>query len=151
MSPTVRNEGPRSAAAPDEAAIVVFDGVCNLCSRAVRFILQNDPDGRARFVPMQSPLGGDLMQRNGVDPSDAETFLVIKGARAYTRSDAALEIAKDLGAWRWLRVLRVVPRPLRDWAYTTIARNRYRWFGKRTACFVPTAEQRARFLDVPNA
>jgi predicted DCC family thiol-disulfide oxidoreductase YuxK len=147
MSP--RNEPPGDAAR-DEAAIVVFDGVCNLCSRAVSLILRNDADGRARFVPMQSQLGRDLMERNGVDPSDAETFLVIKGARTYTRSDAALEIAKDLGAWRWLRALRVVPRPLRDWAYATVARNRYRWFGKRDACFVPTAEQRARFLDAPH-
>jgi predicted DCC family thiol-disulfide oxidoreductase YuxK len=151
MSPTARNEPPRRAAARDEAAIVVFDGVCNLCSRAVSFILQNDADGRARFVPMQSQLGRDLMERHGVHPSDAETFLVIKGGRAYTRSDAALEIAKDLGAWRWLRTLRVVPRPLRDWVYSSVARNRYRWFGKRAACFVPTAEQRARFLDVPHS
>jgi predicted DCC family thiol-disulfide oxidoreductase YuxK len=131
--------------------IVVFDGVCNLCSRSVRFMLKHDVHGKLRFASVQSPVGRELLERNGVDALDPQTFLLIDGGRVYVRTDAALEIAKDLGGWRWLQVLRVVPRGVRDWLYGYVARNRYRWFGKREACFVPTEEQRARFLDVPSA
>jgi predicted DCC family thiol-disulfide oxidoreductase YuxK len=129
--------------------IVVFDGVCNLCSGWVRFVLRHDVRGRLRFAPLQSSTGRELLVRNGVDPADAQTFLLVDGDTVYTRSDAALEIVKDLGAWRWLGVFGILPRGLRDWVYSSIARNRYRWFGKREACFVPTAEQRARFIDSP--
>jgi predicted DCC family thiol-disulfide oxidoreductase YuxK len=131
--------------------IVVFDGVCNLCSRSVRFMLKHDVHGKLRFASVQSPVGRELLERNGVDALDPQTFLLIDGGRVYVRTDAALEIAKDLGGWRWLQVFRVVPRGVRDWLYGYVARNRYRWFGKREACFVPTEEQRARFLDVPSA
>jgi predicted DCC family thiol-disulfide oxidoreductase YuxK len=133
----------------DRDAIVVFDGVCNFCAWGVRFILNHDEAGRIKFAPMQSPMGQELLRRNGIDPANVGTFLLAKGANVYVRSDAALEIARDLRAWRWLRIFRVVPRPLRDWMYSVIARNRYRWFGKRDACFLPTEEERARFLDMP--
>jgi predicted DCC family thiol-disulfide oxidoreductase YuxK len=131
--------------------IVVFDGVCNFCSRSVRFILEHDVRGRLRFAPLQSGIGRDLLERNGIDPADAQTFLLVDGDNVYVRSDAALEIARDLGRWRWLRVFGVLPRGLRDWMYAVLATNRYRWFGKRSVCFVPTEEQRARFIDVPSA
>jgi predicted DCC family thiol-disulfide oxidoreductase YuxK len=131
--------------------IVVFDGVCNLCSHSVRFMLEHDVGGRLRFASVQSEIGRELLDRNGIDALDPQTFLLIDGDDVYMRSDAALEIARDLGAWRWLRILRVVPRGIRDWLYALVARNRYRWFGKRQVCFVPSEEQRARFIDVPNA
>ena len=131
--------------------IVVFDGVCNLCSRSVRFMLKHDVHGKLRFASAQSAVGRELLERNGIDALDPQTFLLFDGGRVYVRTDAALEIAKDLGGWRWLQVFRVVPRGVRDWLYGLVARNRYRWFGKREACFVPTEEQRARFLDVPSA
>jgi predicted DCC family thiol-disulfide oxidoreductase YuxK len=126
-------------------AIVVFDGVCNVCSWGVRFILKHDKAGRINFAPMQSRTGRELLQRSGIDPGHVETFLLVRGADVYVRSDAALEIARYLGSWRWLRVFRVVPRPLRDWAYSTLARNRYTWFGKANACFLPTVEEQDRF------
>jgi predicted DCC family thiol-disulfide oxidoreductase YuxK len=132
---------------PTPDAVVVFDGVCNFCSWGVRFILRHDKAGRISFAPMQSRVGRELLQRNGIDPSNVETFLLVKGANVYVRSDAALEIARDLGPWRSLRAFGVLPRPVRDWAYSVIARNRYTWFGKKDACFLPTAEERARFLD----
>ena len=130
---------------------MVFDGVCNFCSWSVRFILKNDAHGRILFAPMQGETGRALLEQNGIDPTNADTFLFVDGGSVYTRSDAALEIARYLGSWRYLRVLRVVPRGLRDWAYSVLARNRYRWFGKRDVCFIPTPEQRARFIDVPMA
>lgn len=132
---------------PPEECIVVFDGVCNFCSRAVRFILKNDKAGRISFAPLQSQLGQELLKRYGIEPTELQSVLLVKGTEAYLRSDAAMEIAKDLGRWRWLRVFRIVPRGLRDWMYGVIARNRYKWFGKRDTCFVPTAEERVRFLD----
>src|SRR5687767_7495754 len=89
-------------------AIVVFDGVCNFCSWGVRFILRHDKAGRISFAPMQSRIGRELLQHNGIDPANVGTFLLVKGANVYLRSDAALEIARDLGPWRWLRVLGVL-------------------------------------------
>jgi predicted DCC family thiol-disulfide oxidoreductase YuxK len=82
---------------------------------------------------------------------DVQTFLLVEGDNVYVRSEAALEIAKDLGGFRWLRFFRVLPRGVRDWMYATLAKNRYRWFGKRQVCFVPTEEERSRFIDVPSA
>jgi predicted DCC family thiol-disulfide oxidoreductase YuxK len=111
----------------------------------------NDAERRIAFAPLQSRLGRNLLTHHGIDPVDAETFLLVKGDRAYVRSDAALETAKDLGRWKWLRVFRFVPPTIRDWGYAVIARNRYKWFGKRTECFMPTQEQRNRFLDSPES
>ena len=127
--------------------IVVFDGVCNFCSGAVKFILRNDRTDGILFVHLQSALGRKLLDEHGVDPKDADTFLLIKSNTAFVRSDAALEIAGDLGYWKWLRVFRVMPRSWRDSVYAVLARNRYKWFGKRDSCFLPTGAERARFID----
>ena len=132
--------------------IVVFDGICNFCSATVRIILRNDRSGSIRFAPLQSKLGGELLRRHGIVPADADTFLVIEGGRALTRSDAALAIARHLRfPWSLWRIAGVLPRGLRDAIYRLLARNRYRWFGKRDSCFLPTPEERGRFLDLaPN-
>lgn len=128
--------------------VVLFDGVCNLCNRYVRFVIERDPDALFRFAPMQSPAGARLLRRHGYVPENLDTFVLLKGGRVYARSDAALEIARRLsGPWRLLGFMKVVPRWLRDRLYDIVARNRYRWFGKLGACAVPSAEDRARFLD----
>ena len=127
--------------------IVLFDGVCNLCSTSVQFILQRDPAGRFRFASLQSDLAQRLLTERGLDPKALDSVVVIDGDRLYRESDAALRIARDLkGAWTILTVFRVIPRPVRDWAYRLIARNRYRWFGKSETCWLPTPELRGRFL-----
>ena len=127
--------------------IVLFDGVCNLCSTSVQFILQRDPVGRFRFASLQSDLAQRLLTEQGLDPKALDSVVVIDGDRLYRESDAALRIARDLkGAWKALTVFRVIPRPVRDWAYRLIARNRYRWFGKSETCWLPTPELRGRFL-----
>ena len=135
-------------AVPDEkGAVVLFDGVCNLCNGSVQFIVRHDPAGRFRFASLQSEAGQALLRRHGLDPHDLFSVILVEGGRAYARSDAALRIARGLsGAWRAAGALRVVPRPLRDAVYGWVARNRYRWFGRREACMVPTPELRARFL-----
>ena len=128
--------------------LVIFDGVCNLCTHSVRFILEHEAKPLFRFAPVQSSAGARLLSKLGLDPENVQTFVVIANGEAYLRSDAAIRIAPHLrGAWRWLGVVRFVPRPLRDWIYDLIARNRYRWFGRTDECMVPTKEIRARFID----
>ena len=127
--------------------IVLFDGVCNLCSTSVQFILQRDPAGKFRFASLQSDLAQRLLTERGLDPKALDSVVVVDGDRLYRESDAALRVARDLkGAWKALTVFRVIPRPVRDWAYRLIARNRYRWFGKKESCWLPTPELRGRFL-----
>jgi len=131
----------------DDSPILLFDGVCNLCSGVVRFVIRHDPRGRFRFAALQSEPGRRLLVQHGL-PADAfDTFVLIEGARCFTRSDAALELAHRLGgAWRGLAWLRFVPRPLRDAAYGVVVRNRYRWFGRSESCMVPTPDLARRFL-----
>lgn len=128
-------------------AIVLFDGVCNLCNGAVRFIVDRDPGGHFRFAPLQSDVGRELLARGGLQPDALDTMVLVEGDRCWTRSDAALRIVRRLsGAWPLLSVLRFLPRGLRDRAYRWVADHRYGWFGRRDICAVPTPDLRARFL-----
>lgn len=128
--------------------VILFDGECNLCDWSVRFVVRHDPRGRFRLAALQSPAGRRLLAERGVDPRGIDSVVLIEGERWYARSDAALRIARGLaGPWPLLSALRIVPRPLRDWAYDVVARNRFRWFGRRDACLLPTPALRERFLD----
>lgn len=134
--------------APSGQPIIVFDGVCNLCDRSVQFVIRHDHAGIFKFASLQSRAGRELLLKFGLDPHAVNTFLLVENNMAYVRSEAALRIAKRLSwPWRMLPICRVVPRPLRDRVYDFIARHRYRWFGKREACMVPTQALRGRFLD----
>jgi predicted DCC family thiol-disulfide oxidoreductase YuxK len=127
---------------------VLYDGVCKLCTGWVAFVLRHEQGQALRFAALQSPAGMRLMQQFGIDPTQMKTFVVIADGRAYVRSDAAIRVARFLrGAWKLLGVVRIVPRPIRDYAYDVIARNRYRWFGRHNACVVPAPELRQRFID----
>ncbi|KAE8437301.1 thiol-disulfide oxidoreductase DCC family protein [Vreelandella piezotolerans] len=129
--------------------IVIFDGVCNFCSGAVKFIIKRDPQGVFAFTPMQSELAQELTERFNVPDVGADTLVLIKQGECFVLSDAALEIARDLkGPWRFCYVFKVVPRPIRDAAYKLFARHRYRLFGKKNACMVPSAEVKSRFLGI---
>ena len=128
--------------------VVIFDGVCNLCAHSVKFILNHEAEPKLRFVAMQSPAGARMMREFGFSPEDAKTFVLVADGRPHVKSDAAVRVARYLrGAWKLLGVVRVLPRPIRDWAYDVVARNRYRWFGRAESCMVPTAEIRARFIQ----
>jgi predicted DCC family thiol-disulfide oxidoreductase YuxK len=138
-----------SAAATDTAApIVLFDGVCNLCNGAVTWIIERDRAARFVFGALQSASARVLLDERGVLGDLPDSIVLLDADGVHTRSDAALRIAAGLG-WPWslLRVGRVLPRGLRDAIYDLIARNRYRWFGRREACMMPTAELANRFLD----
>lgn len=134
-------------AAAERYSIILFDGQCNLCNRLVQFVIQRDPRGRFHFASLQSELGSNLVTQHGRDPADMDTMLLIQSGRLFARSTAALRIVGGLRApWPLLSVFLIVPAPLRDLVYRWIARNRYRWFGRRDACMMPTADIRARFL-----
>jgi predicted DCC family thiol-disulfide oxidoreductase YuxK len=131
---------------PDDD-IILYDGVCIFCSRWIRFIAARDSDRRFRFTAIQSGYGTRLAQALRIDPDDPDTNAVIHGGVAYFKSDAALTVLSNLSGWRWARMLRVFPKPLRDVVYNLVARNRYRIFGKYDACFVPDAEMRTRVIE----
>ena len=139
---------PRPAGGlPD--GLVLFDGVCVLCSGWVHFILPRDGAGHFRFVAIQSPAGLVLADRFGIDAANPQTVAVIDGGLVHFKGDAPLAVWRHLPGWRWTRILAAVPRPLRDFAYDRIARNRYRWFGRRETCLLPSPDQRARFVGDP--
>ncbi|HJR74822.1 MAG TPA: thiol-disulfide oxidoreductase DCC family protein [Luteimonas sp.] len=131
----------------DSRAVIVFDGVCALCSGWVGFLLKHDRRQRYRFAAMQTSAGKRLLQAHGLDPDDPLSFLLVEDGVARTDSDAIVAVLTGLGGvWRAASVFRFVPRALRDPAYRWLARNRYRWFGKKASCYLPTPEQSHRFL-----
>lgn len=127
--------------------LVLFDGVCNFCNGWVRFLIRHDPAKRFRFAPLQSAAGQAALRRLGLPADALTTIVVIEGERAYTKSSAALALARRLGGlWPLVGMFRLVPAPLRDAVYDVIARYRYRWFGRQAECLVPTPDVRDRFL-----
>ena len=132
----------------DPHPVILFDGVCNLCDRWVHRVIRHDRAAQFRFAALQSPVGRRLMQEHGLDPDDLGTMVLIDGDTAYQRSDAAVRIARRLGGgWRLLSLVGWLPRPLRDPFYNFVASNRYRWFGRKDACLVPSDELAERFLE----
>lgn len=132
-----------------ESAVVLFDGVCNLCNASVQFILDRDPQARFRFASLQSDAAKRLLSTRGLalPEGDPESVMLVEGDRVYSHSDAALRIARGLrGVWKALVAFLIVPRFIRDAVYRFIARNRYRWFGRTEECRIPTPALRARFL-----
>jgi predicted DCC family thiol-disulfide oxidoreductase YuxK len=131
------------------SAVILFDGVCNLCNGTVQFVVDRDPGEYFRFAALQSEAAARLLDARGHPPivGDPDSIVLVEGERVYTHSDAALRIATKLsGAWKLFAVFLVVPRVVRDVVYRFIARNRYRWFGRSETCRVPTPALRARFL-----
>jgi predicted DCC family thiol-disulfide oxidoreductase YuxK len=129
---------------PVQRPIVFFDGVCSLCNAAVDFLIRRDRAKVLLFAPLQ---GESAARHSLVRQETFDTIVLVDQAGHWERSDAALRIASYLGwPWKVLIVLRIVPRPVRDFLYAWVARNRYRWFGQKESCRMPTPEERARFL-----
>ncbi|HVX40697.1 MAG TPA: DCC1-like thiol-disulfide oxidoreductase family protein [Gemmatimonadaceae bacterium] len=140
----------------ERGPILLYDGLCGFCDGAVQFVLRRDRRGRIRFAALQGDFAAAVIARHpelaGVDSLVLVERAPGGGERVSVRSDGALRVARYLGgAWRATTLLRLVPRALRDWAYDTFARNRYRWFKRLEACRVPTAEERERFVADSNA
>ena len=127
--------------------MLLFDGVCTLCNASIQWVLKHDKKNRFRFAALQSDTGRMLLERVGLSNEKLETVVLVDGDRFFTHSDAVLEIARRLGGiWSLARVGRIVPRPIRDALYMWIARNRYRWFGKKEQCMLPRPEWKGRFI-----
>lgn len=130
-----------------EAAIILFDGVCNFCNSSVNFLLRRDRKGVFRFAALQSEAGRKLLAEVGLQHHDLDSMVLIEGGDISLKSTAALKAARRLpGLWFMTGLLLAIPRSLRDWCYDALAARRYRWFGKREVCMIPTAEMRSRFL-----
>ncbi|HWB54478.1 MAG TPA: thiol-disulfide oxidoreductase DCC family protein [Tepidisphaeraceae bacterium] len=128
--------------------LVLFDGLCNLCTRSVQFIIRHDQAAIFKFASVQSELGKEFYRKHGLDWDNPQTFLLVDGDRIFQRSDAAIEVARRFGGfWRMVSIFKIVPRRFRDWVYRIIANNRYRWFGKREQCMIPTEQIKNRFLS----
>ncbi|NKB23153.1 MAG: DUF393 domain-containing protein [Kiritimatiellae bacterium] len=128
--------------------IILFDGVCNLCTASVHFIIKRDPRNRFRFCPLQSSTGQGLLVQYNLPQHEINTIVLIHGERCYTKSAAGLEIVRGLkGLWPLLYVFVIIPPCIRDRIYGFIAKNRYRWFGRKETCVMPSPEMRQRFLD----
>ncbi len=127
--------------------LIVFDGVCVLCSRFARFVIEHDRDRAFRFATAQGPLGQNLFRHYGLDTTEFETNIVIIGGEAWGELDAFAQVMARLPRpWRWLRVAGWIPEPLSGWLYRRIAKNRYRLFGKTDSCMVPPENWRDRFI-----
>ncbi|WP_250463983.1 thiol-disulfide oxidoreductase DCC family protein [Microbulbifer litoralis] len=137
---------------PPPEKIILFDSQCNLCNGWSRFVLERDRDAVFTLCRVQSPAGQQLLTRLGLPLDRYETVILLEcrgdHCEQYHRSEAALRIIARLpGPWRHLALLRIVPRPLRDWIYDRIARNRYRLFGRPAQCRLPDAAEEHRFLE----
>lgn len=127
--------------------IVLFDGVCNLCSGSVQFIIKRDPKEQFQFASLQSEVGQQLIRKYSIS-EDVNSFILIEDGKSYMKSEAALRVAKNItGAWKLFRLFLFIPRPIRDLFYRLIATYRYRWFGTCESCMLPTKDLEKRFLD----
>src|ERR1700712_2911015 len=128
--------------------VVLFDGVCNLCSNSVQFILKKDKKNQFLFGSLQGEAGQEFLAKFNLPSDTFNSFMLVENDTLYTRSTAALRMLKYLGGgWSLLYAFIIVPKFIRDAVYNWIAKNRYKWFGKKDACWIPTPALKAKFLD----
>lgn len=127
--------------------IILFDGVCNLCNNSVVFIIKRDKNDVFRFAALQSDIGIELTQKLNIDTTKTDSIILVEGTSYVTKSTAALKIARHLkGGYPLLYGFMILPVFFRNWVYDIIAKNRYKWFGKKDNCMIPTPELKAKFL-----
>ncbi len=130
--------------------VVLFDGVCNLCSTSVQFIIKHDPKRIFRYASLQSGFGQEVLKEFGLPADELNSFILLEEGKIYTKSSGALRVTKKLDKlWPALYGFIIVPKFIRDAVYSWVANNRYKWFGKKEACWLPTPELRKLFLDAP--
>ena len=132
----------------ENKSIILFDGVCNLCNASVNFVIKHDKKEQFLFASFQSDAAKEILLHFNLKNLDANTVILVEGQKVYDKSTAALKIAKRLdGGYKAFYAFIIVPKIFRDWVYDIIAKNRYRWFGKRESCLIPSVKLRNRFLD----
>ena len=128
--------------------VIFFDGVCNLCNRSVQFILKRDKKKQFLFAPLQGKTGTEFLNSRQLPLNDFNSFILVEGDKIYTKSTAALTVARKLGGgWKLLYGFMIVPKFIRNAVYNFIATHRYKWFGRKDECMIPTPELKERFLD----
>ena len=128
--------------------IVLFDGVCNLCNRSVQFIIKHDRKKQFLFAPLQGKSGQEFLKKFGLPATNPNSFVLVEGERYFSHSTAVLRMFRRLGGgWKLLYAFIIIPPFIRNGIYNWLARNRYKWFGKREECMVPTLELKERFLE----
>ena len=131
---------------PKDKKIILFDGVCNLCDSSVQFVIKHDKKDVFRFVPLQSELGQKIINHIGASTIDS-TILYEPGKAYYLKSDVAFKILKEIGGfYKVLLVFSILPKSIRDHIYDYVAKNRYKWFGRKESCLIPTTELQSKFL-----
>ena len=132
----------------NEEKIILFDGVCNLCSGMVMFTIKRDVKAKIKYASLQSVSGQAFLKKFDLPLNDFNSFVYVIGDKHYRRSSAALRVFKELGGfWKILFIFIIVPPFIRDFIYAIISKNRYRIFGKKESCMIPTAEIKNRFLE----
>ena len=127
--------------------IILFDGICNLCDGAVKFVIKHDPENQFLFASLQSEAGQRLLKQYKLPLENFNSFILIQDEKVYSKSTGALKVARQIkGVWSWLYIFIIIPAFIRDAVYAWIAQNRYKWFGKKEACMIPTPGLKARFL-----
>lgn len=137
----------KSIQLPDHKKLVLFDGVCNLCNTSVQQIIKRDQKNIFLFASLQSDLGSALSKELGFGEDQMGSIVLIEQHKFYRKSTAVLQISKDLSGLKWMSLFLVIPKFIRDAVYNLIAEKRYKWFGKREECMIPTPELKAKFLD----
>jgi predicted DCC family thiol-disulfide oxidoreductase YuxK len=141
---------PKSPGSIDSPhGLILFDGVCVLCSRGCGFVSKRDRRGYFRFVPMQLAEGRPLAEQLGINPDRPDSFAFVANGQASVKSEAVLRIARELPRWQWTWLFHFLPRGIRDEIYDLVARNRYRWFGRRDTCILPNSDRSWRSGTAP--
>ena len=134
---------------PKDKSLILFDGVCNLCNTSVLYVIKHDAKNRFLFAPLQSNIGQQIIAKYNLDTSKTDSIILYSpGKRLKVKSTAALHIARRLGLPNnLLSVFLIIPDFIRNWVYDFIAKNRYKWYGKKDNCMIPTPELKAKFID----
>ncbi|MDX1904619.1 MAG: thiol-disulfide oxidoreductase DCC family protein [Thermonemataceae bacterium] len=132
----------------ENKVIVLFDGVCNLCNATVQFLIVRDKKDQLRFASLQSEFGQKVLEKYHLPQKDFDSFVLLVGDKVYLRSSAALKVSAYLGVfWKVFQIFWLLPKPFRDWVYNFVAKNRYKWFGKKDECMLPSPQLKAKFFN----
>lgn len=132
----------------NHSSILLFDGVCNLCNGIVQFVIKHDPNAKFKFASLQSEAGQTLLKKFGLKTNDFDTFVLVRGETYFVKSSAVLRVLNELGGvWKLFYAFIILPAPVRDLFYNAIAGSRYKLFGRRENCMLPSPELKQKFLD----